>query len=142
LAFTDGGHRGRRVLAALHLNTNRAVAVLRRPEGNFAIGPFCRRIKWRLLWHTRFVPFLYEVGLQVVLVGNGLEEALDDPERLRQVVDKVSNQFVVLQSVFVVDESAKRYACARTWGQFVTGQFQDAISRGIEAAGVKAVEPA
>ncbi len=57
-------------------------------------------------------------------------------------MDVVSNQFVVLQSVFVVDESIKRYACARTWGQFVTGQFQDAIAGSIETAGFKAVETA
>src|SRR4051794_37941897 len=88
-------------------NTNRAVAVLRRPEGDFAIGPYCQRIKWRLLRHTRFVPFLYEVGLQLIVVGDGLEQVIDAPEKLREIVDKVSNQFVVLQSVFVVDESTK-----------------------------------
>jgi hypothetical protein len=123
-------------------NTNRAVAVVRRPEGDFDVRTFCRRIKWRLLWRTRFIPFLYEVGLQVIVVGDGLEEVIDDPRRLRGVVDMASNQFVVLQSVFVMDESAKRYSCARTWGQIITGQFQDAIANGIEAAGFKASEPA
>jgi hypothetical protein len=46
-------------------NTNRAVAVIRRPEGDFDVRTFCQRIKWRILWQTRFIPFLYEVGLQI-----------------------------------------------------------------------------
>ncbi len=59
-------------------NTNRVVAVLRRPEGDLDFRGFCQRIKWRLLWRTRFIPFLYEVGLQIVVVGDGLEQVIDD----------------------------------------------------------------
>jgi len=121
-------------------NTNRAVVILRRPPGDFALREFCQRIKWKLLWQTRFIPFLYEVGLQVVIVGDGPDGSSEDAGRLQNVVDRVSNQFVVLQSVFVVEEAQKRYAFARTWGQFVTGKFQDAICSGIETAGFKADE--
>jgi hypothetical protein len=121
-------------------NSNRAVAVLLSPEGDFDLRPFCQRIKWRLLWQTRFIPFLYEVGLQLIIVGDGLDETIEDPGRLRGAVDKVSNQFVVLQSVFVVDRVSMCYACARTWGQYITGRFQDSIARGIEEAGFKAAD--
>jgi hypothetical protein len=82
---------------------------------------------------------LYEVGLQVIIVGDGLEQTLDLPDSLRGVVDLLSNQFVVLQSVFVVDTSTNRYAAARTWGQVITGEYQDAIAEGIEAAGIKPI---
>ena len=42
------------------------------------------------------------------------------------------NQFVVLQSIFLVDTEEKVYCSARTWGQFITGKFQNAIASGIE----------
>ncbi|AMV38333.1 hypothetical protein [Planctomyces sp. SH-PL62] len=122
-------------------NSNRAVAVLRRPPGDVAIGPYCQQAKWKLLRCTRFIPFLYEVGLQIVVVGEWPEHAPDDGRTLQQSVDKVSNQFIVLQSLFSVDESSNRYACARTWGQLVTGRFQDAIADSLEAAGIQLVSP-
>jgi hypothetical protein len=34
-----------------------------------------------------------------------------------------------------VDASARRYSSARTWGQFVTGEFQDSIGKAIETSG-------
>jgi hypothetical protein len=116
-------------------NVNRAVALLKRPEGPFHVGDHCQKMKWRLLWLTRFIPLLYEVGLQMVLCGNGLEALLGDPQSLQEDVDGYSNQFVVLQSIFVVDTQTKRYASARTWGQLVSGKYQDAIVAGIEQVG-------
>lgn len=117
-------------------NTNRAAALVRWPDGDSDIGPYCRWIKWKLVGQTKFVPFIYELGLQLVVVGDGLRQVVDAPEKLAKVVDLASNQFVVLQSVFVVDESTKRYAHARTWGQYVTGKFQTSIARAIESADI------
>lgn len=118
-------------------NTNRAVAVLRRPEGAVEIGPFCQQAKWKLRRCTRSIPFLYELGLQIVIVGNWPENSPDESETLRQSVDKVNNQLVVLQSIFSIDEATHRYVAARTWGQIISARFQDAIARGIERAGYR-----
>lgn len=117
------------------LNMNRAVALVRAPDREFEIGSHCQRLKWRLLWQTRFFPFFYEVGLQIVLCGPGLSSRFDTPKPLKSYVDKLSNQFVVLQSLFAVDTDAKQFACARTWGQVVTGPIQDSIAEALKAAG-------
>ena len=121
-------------------NINRAVAVLQRPDTDFEIGPYCQKMKWRLFWLTRFVPFFYEVGLQIVLSGDGLEKLLENSPALESLVDRSSNQLVVLQSIFVVDTTVGKYDAARTWGQVITGKYQDAIAAGIEEAGFSAMK--
>lgn len=117
------------------LNTNRAVALVQIPDREFVIGPYCQWLKWRFMWQTRFIPFFYEVGLQIVLCGPGLEARFDTPKPLLSYVDPVSNQFVVLQSLFAVDTDSSQYACARTWGQILTGPIQDSIGRALQSAG-------
>lgn len=124
------------------LNTNRAVALLQRPDGDFAVGPYCQKMKWRLLWLTRFCPLFYEIGLQVVLCGDGVEQAMGPPGELQNYVDPFSNQFVVLQSLFAVDTASRLYRAARTWGQVITDPIQKAIDDGIKAAGYSAVPTA
>src|SRR5439155_27001433 len=73
--------------------------------------------------------------LQIVWCGEGLQDALGAPGERQRYVDRFSNQFVVLQSVFAVDTQARWYAAARTWGQSSTGPVQDAIAEAIRAAG-------
>lgn len=90
---------------------------------------------------TRFCPLLYEVGLQVVLCGEGLAAAVGSTRELQKYVDLFSNQLVTLQSLVVVDLAAGWYAPARTWGQVISGPFQDAIVVGIQSAGYTYFEP-
>jgi hypothetical protein len=116
-------------------NMNRGVAILRPPQGDYEIGPYCQAMKWKLLWKTWFIPFLYELGLQIVLCGDGLERQLGIPESLRAHVDNWSNQFVVLQSIAVVDTHTRKYTLQRTWGQSLTGEYQTAIATSIVRAG-------
>jgi len=120
---------------------NRAVAVLEPPEGDFEIGPYCQQMKWPLRTLKWSVPFFYEPGLQIVLAGTGLERKLRATGGLDGHVDTFSNQLVVLQSIFVVDTGTRRYAADRTWGQVVTGQYQDAIAAGIHRAGYTSIIP-
>ena len=121
------------------VNVNRAVALLNPPIAELEVGPYCQRMKWRLLWKTWFVPLFYELGLQIVLFGQGLQESLCSTEGLRAYVDSFSNQFVVLQSIFVVDTATRKFTSARTWGQVITGKYQDAIAAGIEAVGFESM---
>ncbi len=121
------------------LNTNRAVALLQCPEGNFAVGPYCQKMKWRLIWLTRFCPLFYELGLQVVVCGDSVQQAMGSPGELQNYVDRFSNQFVVLQSLFAVDTTSRLYRAARTWGQVITDPIQEAIDDGIKAAGYSSV---
>jgi hypothetical protein len=120
---------------------NRAAAVLTAPEDDFEIGPYCQRMKWQLRKLKWSVPFFYEPGLQIVLYGDGLERKLGVTGRLSGQIDTYSNQLVVLQSIFVVDPGTRRYTVERTWGQVVTGQYQDAIAVGIHRAGYTSIVP-
>lgn len=107
------------------LNLNRAVVLDTVPAGvdpvDFVRG---KRQEWARA--AGYVPFLYEVGLQVVLLGAAggrpLEEALD----------RMNNQRFVVQSVFVV--AGFSVVSARTWGQRVTGVWQDAIAGALGGA--------
>jgi len=82
-----------------------------------------------------FVPFFYEVGLQVIVVDNALDASDRGAESIGTHVDRFSNQMVTLQSIFVVEWRRKQFASGRTWGQVITGRHQDAIAEGIRAAG-------
>ena len=124
-------------------NTNRAVAVVRSPSPVVDLRGYCQRLKWTLLRQTRFVPFLYELGLQLVVITEPEEGAIrpGEAEDLTNVVDRISNQFVVLQSLFVVNLTDRRYSTARTSPLSVTVPVLDAIELGIEAAGFQPRNP-
>lgn len=40
----------------------------------------------------------------------------------------IDNQWAIVQSIFLVDLTRNEYYTARTWGQLITGKFQDAIN--------------
>jgi hypothetical protein len=122
--------RGAEVLAAWRrwtLNTNRAVVLIRAPDAGL-LGAFARRHRLALGWKIGFFPFFYSLGIQIVLAGrNVLDRATD----LQASVDSVDNQLAIAQSIFAVDLATLESASARTWGQFITGEFQDAVQEGI-----------
>jgi hypothetical protein len=48
------------------------------------------------------------------------------------LVAAYNTQGILVQSIFVVEPSTLERTSARTWGQVITGRFQDAIAQGIE----------
>jgi hypothetical protein len=68
-------------------NTNRAAAVIEAPGADVAIGPHRRRMKRKLLRQAWSIPFLYGLGLRVVVAGDGLREAMDRREDPGKSVD-------------------------------------------------------
>jgi len=110
-------------------NTNRAVALIHLPENEIYLGNFCQKAKWKLLKKLWFFPVFYPLGLQLVIYGHSV---LEKSSNISSYVDKIDNQVVVLQGVFIIDTKANKYRSARTWGQHVTGKLQDAISEGIK----------
>ncbi len=111
-------------------NTNRAVAVLRAPP-NASLGPLSQSLKIELGKAIGYFPFFYGIGLQIVWLGHGIVPLSSD---LGAYVDKIDNQRSIIQSLFVVDLDRRTSESARTWGQVITGKFQDAIERGIGVA--------
>lgn len=115
-------------------NTNRAAVHLRAPEGGGDLGDLSQAVKMQLGEELGYVTFFYGIGIQLVWSGDAI---LNRASRIERAVDPIDNQRCILQSIFVVDLEKARYAQARTWGQVITGKFQDQIERSIKSV----VEP-
>jgi len=136
-------------------NTNRGVVLLEAPPGA-ALSELGQASKKALAKQLGYLFFLYTVGIQLVWVGEELRGAgvakegsagLEAPDQanpyappaaplerqapsfgeLEKGVDRFDNQWGIIQSVFVFDLATGERWQARTWGQVVTGRFQDAI---------------
>lgn len=109
-------------------NTNRAVVVVSPSELPADIRGYLRALRRHVAFRCGFFPFFWPIGIQVVLVAPGLLESDIVPS---QHVARVDNQWAIIQSLFLADPSSGSYRSARTWGQLVTGKFQDAISAAL-----------
>jgi hypothetical protein len=115
-------------------NTNRAAVHLRAPEAG-DLGELSQAVKMQLGKELGYVTFFYGMGLQLVWSGDAI---LDRASRIERAVDPIDNQRCIVQSIFVVDLEKAKCAQARTWGQVITGKFQDQIERSIKSV----IEPA
>jgi hypothetical protein len=106
-------------------NTNRAVVVHYIPTMPDDIRRYLRVLRRQVAFRCGFVPFLWGIGIQVVLV---VPESVESDVNPAALVAQIDNQWAIIQSVFIVDPGARTFAEGRTWGQFVTGKFQDAIA--------------
>ncbi len=105
-------------------NTNRAIVVVGLPGIPSDFASYLRELRRRVAIRCGFFPFFWPIGIQVILVVPGLAQSSLDPNKH---VARIDNQWAIVQSLFLIDPSAHIYRSARTWGQFVTGKFQDAI---------------
>ena len=108
---------------------NRAVALLPFSDVGQSPGQFAQSINVPLGKAIGYIPVLNELGLQMIIVGPGL---LAWSANLDGFLDKINNQRVILQSLHIVDLTARNSVSARTWGQAITGRYQDAIENGIK----------
>ena len=111
-------------------NTNRGVALIALPDAAPHAGEFALDIRAQAGKAIGYIPFLYELGLQLVLVGPGI---LAKGEGLDRYVTKINNSTVLLQSLHLVDPVSGDSRSVRTWGQVVTGKFIDAIEQSLAA---------
>lgn len=117
------------------LGTNRGVAVVRLPDGIDPVA-FVAANRANLARDLGYVPMLYRIGIQLVLLGKPGASPLDG------AVDRINNQRIIVQSVCVVDLAEGTVTAARTWGQIITGRFQDAIGAAIHGIlGLPAAPP-
>jgi hypothetical protein len=107
-----------------NFNTNRAVVVVSASSVPPDFGAYVRQIRDDAARRCRYIPVLWPIGIQLVVVVPGITTSGIDPKNYIALVD---NQTALLQSVFFVDPERREYRAARTWGQFITGKFQDAI---------------
>lgn len=113
-------------------NSNRAVLLIRLSDKNIEsiknLGAFSQQIKFKAGKQIGYKIFLYALGLQIIYYGDDFG---DLTHTIKGHVDKYDNQRVVLQSIFLLDRACKTMESTRTWGQFLTGQYQDIIENTI-----------
>lgn len=112
------------------LNTNRAVCVVQLPEIPSDINSYISSLRTRIAFKVGFFPLLWGLGVQVVILCPGITKENLSP---KDYVAKVDNQWAIVQSVFFVDPQKGEFIEGRTWGQFLTGKFQDSISKELQA---------
>jgi hypothetical protein len=106
-------------------NTNRAIVVVVLPELPADFTRYWRRLRRQVAFTCGFFPFFWGIGIQAILMVPGLAQSSLDPNKL---VNRLDNQWAIVQSVFLIDPSAQVYRSAHTWGQIFTGKFQEAIA--------------
>jgi hypothetical protein len=112
-----------------NLNINRSV-VLIEILGKMAFDQlvdFLHEIKTDLGKETGFIPFLYEVGMQIIVVGN----LISGGENQKKAVDTYNDQNALIQSLFVIDNDSKKYYKVKSWAQYISGKYQKAIDLAI-----------
>lgn len=112
------------VLKRQNFNTNRAIAVVELDALPPDFGAFVRDVRLRVAKQCGYIVVLWPIGIQLVVVAPGLSTYGIDPSNYLAVID---TQWALVQSIFLVDPRSGTYQGARTWGQFVTGKWQDAI---------------
>ncbi len=138
-ALADGldpmGFRGVRLdgekYAGCHLllkrqtwNTNRAIAFVSVPAVPDDFGAFLKSWRSKLTWKVGFFPVFYSLGMQIIVSCPGIRSAGID---LDKHVAKIDNQWSIVQSIFLIEPDNIGVVHHRTWGQLVTGKFQDKI---------------
>lgn len=84
---------------------------------------YVRRLRQLVAKKCGYLAVLWPIGIQVVISAPGALNV--DPRPYLALID---NQWALIQSMFLIDPDRNEYREARTWGQFITGKFQDAIS--------------
>jgi hypothetical protein len=106
-------------------NTNRAILVICLEQIPADIRSYLRQLRRQVAFRCGFFPVFWGIGIQIVIVAPGLSQSGIDPTKY---IARVDNQWAIIQSIFFADSASRTYQSGRTWGQFVTGKFQDTIS--------------
>lgn len=120
---------GLKVWSLKNWNINRAIVLIPITDTRKNPGEFVLEIKNELGKMIGYIFFISSLGLQVVLIG---ENILLESRELLKYVDTFDNQRIVLQSIYLVDLKQQKAVCGRTWGQYISGKYQNAIAKGID----------
>jgi len=110
-------------------NTNRGIVLMDVSEGVNIDKKLIKNITAAMGKSIGYFPFFYPLGLQIILYQ---KDACSARDLLSSLVDKYDTQTIVVQSIFAVDPIKSEYFAVRTWGQYITGKFQDAIAKALD----------
>jgi len=113
------------------LNINRSVVVIKIDEMPTDIAAYLKTVRNAVAREVKFFPFFWGLGIQIVLICPGIASKIKDPS---EYVATADNQWAIIQSVYFFDPVMKSLKSARSWGQFLSTKFQDAI---LEAFDIK-----
>ena len=116
------------------LSTNRAVCIVQLSEIPNDIKSYISSLRTRVAFKVGFFPLFWGLGLQVVILCPNITNGSFSP---RDYVAKIDNQWAIVQSIFFVDPKKCEFVEGRTWGQFLTGKFQDTISKELQTSYAK-----
>jgi len=125
------------LLKRQNFNTNRGVVVVHFDEVKADFGAYLKQLRSGVARECGFIPFFWGIGIQVVVLAGNLGESHSNPSQYLAVLD---NQWAIIQSIFLVNVTRNEYYAARTWGQVISGKFQDAIN-GVLSQRFRHVEP-
>jgi hypothetical protein len=108
--------------------SNRAVVIVDLPEVPKPFHRYAAVLRKQVAFRCGFFPVFYGIGIQLVLAA---PDMIQSGLRPSDCVARIDNQWAIIQSVFLVDTREQRFLTSRSWGQLVTGQFQDAIAEAI-----------
>jgi hypothetical protein len=109
-------------------NTNRAIVVACPAQIPPDVRAYLRQLRKQVAFKCGFFPVFWGIGIQVIVVAPSISKSDIDPSHH---LARVDNQWAIIQSIFLVDSEFRAYKSARSWGQFVTGKFQDAVSEAL-----------
>lgn len=109
-------------------NTNRAIVVACPAKIPPDIRVYLHQLRRQVAFKCGFFPVFWGIGIQVVVIAPDISKSGIDPA---QHIARVDNQWAIVQSIFLADSASRTYQTGRTWGQFVTGKFQDAVSEAL-----------
>ena len=124
-ARASAGPAGELLLKRQTWNTNRAIVVAALHSAPRDLTRYLRELRSQVAFLCGFLPLFWGIGIQVIIVAPGITQCGIDPQRHVALID---NQWAIIQSLFLVDPKAQCCQSARTWGQIVTGKYQDAIA--------------
>jgi|GEM_PF-5313838 len=91
----------------------------------------CKQIKFRIAFKVLFIPLFYAFFHQFIIVDEDVIEE-DSYFKLGDSIDSIDNQISITQSITLVDSYRKKYIHVRTWGQVISGKFQNAIVKSLQ----------
>ncbi|HUJ08695.1 MAG TPA: hypothetical protein VL171_01595 [Verrucomicrobiae bacterium] len=126
------------ILKRQTFNTNRAVAFVWVDTFPDDLVPVLKRVKKEVAFRCGFFPFLYGIGTQLILV---VASSVPEKVELDRYVDKFDNQWSIIQGLYLLQADSGLVASARTWGQLVTGKYEDVILAALGQTGDKPAPP-
>ena len=116
------------ILKRKTFNINRSIAIFQFPELPSDLKTEIKKIRKYIAFQCGFIPFFHGLGIQLIIEAPGIVEKY---ENTLEFVDKIDNQWAIIQSVFFIDHKAELFSGGITWGQSVSKPYHKIIAESL-----------